>query len=424
MDLNELGINIREEQERREHQYLSRYASFSDESRGRDRTEEPCPMRTIYQRDRDRIIHCKAFRRLKHKTQVFLAPEGDHYRTRLTHTLEVSQIARSIARALRLNEDLTEAIALGHDLGHTPFGHAGERTLNRLCPEGFSHCRQSIRTVEFLEKDGRGLNLTREVRDGILNHRTEGMPYTLEGKVVRLSDKIAYINHDIDDAIRARIFSENDVPHEYSDILGNSTKTRLNTLINDIVANSYGRDDILMSDDIEHAMKSLRQFMFDNLYSNPQAKAYINHDIDDAIRARIFSENDVPHEYSDILGNSTKTRLNTLINDIVANSYGRDDILMSDDIEHAMKSLRQFMFDNLYSNPQAKAEEVKVYKLITELYNYYVSNPDKLPGNYIRFIEEYNQSKERVVCDYIAGMSDHYAIARFEEIYVPRSWKV
>ena len=196
--------------------------------------------------------------------------------------------------------------------------------------------------VEFLEKDGRGLNLTREVRDGILNHRTEGMPYTLEGKVVRLSDKIAYINHDIDDAIRARI----------------------------------------------------------------------------------FSENDVPHEYSDILGNSTKTRLNTLINDIVANSYGRDDILMSDDIEHAMKSLRQFMFDNLYSNPQAKAEEVKVYKLITELYNYYVSNPDKLPGNYIRFIEEYNQSKERVVCDYIAGMSDHYAIARFEEIYVPRSWKV
>lgn len=342
MDLNELGINIREEQERREHQYLSRYASFSDESRGRDRTEEPCPMRTIYQRDRDRIIHCKAFRRLKHKTQVFLAPEGDHYRTRLTHTLEVSQIARSIARALRLNEDLTEAIALGHDLGHTPFGHAGERTLNRLCPEGFSHCRQSIRTVEFLEKDGRGLNLTREVRDGILNHRTEGMPYTLEGKVVRLSDKIAYINHDIDDAIRARI----------------------------------------------------------------------------------FSENDIPHEYSDILGNSTKTRLNTLINDIVANSYGRDDILMSDDIEHAMKSLRQFMFDNLYSNPHAKAEEVKVYKLITELYNYYVSNPDKLPGNYIRFIEEYNQSKERVVCDYIAGMSDHYAIARFEEIYVPRSWKV
>ena len=231
-------MNIRVEQERREHEYLSRYASFSDESLGRDRPEEQCEMRTIYQRDRDRILHCKAFRRLKHKTQVFLAPTGDHYRTRLTHTLEVSQIARSISRALRLNEDLTEAIALGHDLGHTPFGHAGERTLNEICPLGFSHYKQSIRVVELLEKDGKGLNLTKEVRDGIVNHRTSGNPSTLEGKVVRLSDKIAYINHDIDDAIRAKIFSEDDIPKIYTSILGNSTKTRLNTMINDIVLNS------------------------------------------------------------------------------------------------------------------------------------------------------------------------------------------
>ena len=220
-------MNIRVEQERREHEYLSRYASFSDESLGRDRPEEQCEMRTIYQRDRDRILHCKAFRRLKHKTQVFLAPTGDHYRTRLTHTLEVSQIARSISRALRLNEDLTEAIALGHDLGHTPFGHAGERTLNEICPLGFSHYKQSIRVVELLEKDGRGLNLTKEVRDGIVNHRTSGNPSTLEGKVVRLSDKIAYINHDIDDAIRAKIFSEDDIPKIYTSILGNSTKTKV-----------------------------------------------------------------------------------------------------------------------------------------------------------------------------------------------------
>lgn len=204
---NEGGMNIREQQESREHEYIrSITASFSDESRGRDKPEPQCDMRTIYQRDRDRILHSKSFRRLKHKTQVFLAPEGDHYRTRLTHTLEVAQIARSISRALRLNEDLTEAIALGHDLGHTPFGHAGKRTLDKICPLGFSHYRQSIRVVEFLEKDGAGLNLTWEVRDGIVNHRTAGHPSTLEGKVVRLSDKIAYINHDIDDAIKARIF--------------------------------------------------------------------------------------------------------------------------------------------------------------------------------------------------------------------------
>ena len=334
-------MNIREEQEKREHLIFSPYASFSDESRGRDRDEEPCPMRTIYQRDRDRIIHCKTFRRLKHKTQVFLAPEGDHYRTRLTHTLEVAQIARSIARALNLNEDLTEAIALGHDLGHTPFGHAGERTLNSLCPMGFAHYKQSIRVVEFLEKDGQGLNLTWEVRDGILNHRTSGNPSTLEGKAVRLSDKIAYINHDIDDGIRAGI----------------------------------------------------------------------------------LKESDIPSEYTDVLGNSTKERLNTMISDIIMNSIGKNDLVMSEPVRKAMTELRKFMFESLYLNPTAKSEDAKADKLITELYRYYVANTDKLPDTYKRFITEFDERPEQVVCDYIAGMSDQYSISKFQEIFVPKAWK-
>ena len=333
-------MNIREEQEKREHLIFSPYASFSDESRGRDRDEEPCPMRTIYQRDRDRIIHCKTFRRLKHKTQVFLAPEGDHYRTRLTHTLEVAQIARSIARALNLNEDLTEAIALGHDLGHTPFGHAGERTLNSLCPMGFAHYKQSIRVVEFLEKDGQGLNLTWEVRDGILNHRTSGNPSTLEGKAVRISDKIAYINHDIDDGIRAGI----------------------------------------------------------------------------------LKESDIPSEYTDVLGNSTKERLNTMISDIIMNSIGKNDLVMSEPVRKAMTELRKFMFESLYLNPTAKSEEAKADKLITELYRYYVANTDKLPDTYKRFITEFDERPEQVVCDYIAGMSDQYSISKFQEIFVPKAW--
>ena len=334
-------MNIREEQEKREHLIFSPYASFSDESRGRDRGEEPCPMRTIYQRDRDRIIHCKTFRRLKHKTQVFLAPEGDHYRTRLTHTLEVAQIARSIARALNLNEDLTEAIALGHDLGHTPFGHAGERTLNSLCPMGFAHYKQSIRVVEFLEKAGQGLNLTWEVRDGILNHRTSGNPSTLEGKAVRLSDKIAYINHDIDDGIRAGI----------------------------------------------------------------------------------LKESDIPSEYTDVLGDSTKERLNTMISDIIMNSIGKNDLVMSEPVHKAMTELRKFMFESLYLNPTAKSEEAKADKLITELYRYYVANTDKLPDTYKRFITEFDERPEQVVCDYIAGMSDQYSISKFQEIFVPKAWK-
>ena len=265
-------MTIREELENNEFRSLSEYAAFSRNSKGRDREESACDIRTCYQRDRDRIIHCKAFRRLKHKTQVFLAPAGDHYRTRLTHTLEVSQIARTIAKALRLNEELTEAIALGHDLGHTPFGHAGEAALNKVCQEGFSHFEQSIRVVELLEKKGQGLNLTWEVRDGIINHRTSGNPATLEGKIVRLSDKIAYINHDIDDAIRGKILREEDIPDTYTNVLGHSKQERLNTMIYDIVNHSRYQPDILMSEEISQAMKDLRQFMFERVYSNPLAK--------------------------------------------------------------------------------------------------------------------------------------------------------
>ena len=265
-------MNIREKTEQIEAQMLSPYAAHSADSLGRDKEEPECDLRTIYQRDRDRILHCKAFRRLKHKTQVFLAPQGDHYRTRLTHTLEVAQIARTIARSLRLNEDLTEAIALGHDLGHTPFGHAGERALDDVCDIGFKHYEQSIRVVEVLENGGEGLNLTKEVRDGIINHKTSGNPSTLEGQVVRLSDKIAYINHDIDDAIRGRIITENEIPKEYTDILGDTTKKRLDTLIHDVVNNSIDKPKILMSEEIEHAMMDLRVFMFEFVYTNPVAK--------------------------------------------------------------------------------------------------------------------------------------------------------
>ncbi|MGN0513593.1 MAG: deoxyguanosinetriphosphate triphosphohydrolase [Lachnospiraceae bacterium] len=334
-------MNIREKQEEQEKLYLSQYASLSVNSMGRDVYEEPCDVRTVYQRDRDRILHCKSFRRLKHKTQVFLDPEGDHYRTRLTHTLEVSQIARSISRALRLNDDLTEAIALGHDLGHTPFGHAGERALNEVCSDGFAHYKQSIRVVEFLEKDGRGLNLTKEVRDGILNHRTAGNPSTLEGKVVRLADKIAYINHDIDDAIRAGIFTE-----DY-----------------------------------------------------------------------------VPAHLANVLGHTTKSRLNTMINDIIRQSEDKPDIMMSSEIAEAMTELRQFMFESLYTNPAAKSEEIKARKMLIELYGYYMENLDKLPESYLMLMDKRGEKPERIVCDYIAGMSDSYCVSKFSEIFIPLSWK-
>lgn len=334
-------MNNRQVQEAWEYEHLSQYASHSAESKGRDVHEEECDIRTVYQRDKDRILHCKSFRRLKHKTQVFLSPEGDHYRTRLTHTLEVAQIGRTIARALRLNEDLTEAIALGHDLGHTPFGHAGERVLNEVCPYGFRHYEQSIRVVEFLEKDGMGLNLTKEVRDGIINHRTTGKPSTLEGKIIRLSDKIAYINHDIDDAIRGKILREDDIPREYTDILGHSTKERLNTLIHDI----------------------------------------INESID------------------------------------------KPDICMSDNVEAAMTNLRKFMFESVYTNPTAKSEEIKANKMLREMYEYFMTNYTEIPESFRVMEENHNETKERVVCDYIAGMSDQYAVNIFKKIFIPVSWK-
>lgn len=335
-------MSIRETQEMREHEYLSPYAAFSDNSLGRDRYEEPCDIRPIYQRDRDRILHCKSFRRLKHKTQVFLAPEGDHYRTRLTHTLEVAQNARTIAKALRLNEDLAEAIALGHDLGHTPFGHAGERALDEVCREGFRHHEQSIRVVEFLENHGLGLNLTKEVRDGIRNHQTKGHPSTLEGKIVRLSDKIAYINHDIDDAIRGKI----------------------------------------------------------------------------------ILEEDIPTEFTDVLGNSSRKRLNCLIHDIVLNSANKNDIIMSKQVEQAMMGLREYMFESVYLNPKAKGEEYKAVNLIQHLFQYYIEHFEQLPEEFTQYEQKNSESKERIVCDYIAGMSDRFAVAKYRELNIPSSWSV
>ncbi|MBP9995985.1 MAG: deoxyguanosinetriphosphate triphosphohydrolase [Lachnospiraceae bacterium] len=330
---------IRESLEQWEKEYLSPYAMLSMNSQGRLREEEQCDIRPVFQRDRDRILHSKSFRRLKDKTQVFLTPEGDHYRTRLTHTLEVSQNARTIAKALQMNEDLVEAIALGHDLGHTPFGHAGERALDRVCPLGFEHNEQSLRMVDVLEKDGMGLNLTMEVRDGILNHQTSGMPYTLEGQIVRLSDKIAYIHHDMDDAIRGGILTEEDVP------------------------------------------KDIRS----------------------------------------VIGYTTGERLDHFIHDIVTTSYGKDKITMSEPVEKAMKDLRQFMFEEVYKNPEAKSEESKAEELMITLYMYYLGHVNLLPAGMLSMINM-GESKERVVCDYVAAMTDRFAIAKYEEIFVPKSW--
>ena len=335
-------MTIREQLEKREHDILSPYAAYSDASKGRDRWEEPCDLRPIYQRDRDRILHSKSFRRLKGKTQVFLAPEGDHYRTRMTHTLEVSQNARTVAKALRLNEDLTEAIALGHDLGHTPFGHAGERVLNRIYPDGFHHQEQSVRVVELLEKNGRGLNLAREVRDGILNHSTAGTPATLEGKIVRLCDKIAYVNSDIDDAIRGKVILEEQIPVKYKEILGYTLRERLNTLIHDLISNSMGKNDIVQSD-------------------------------------------------------------------VVAD---------------ALKGLRGFMFEHVYVKSAAKAEEGKAEYMIGKLYEYYVEHIEHLPAEYQEMINDNGETVERAVCDFIAGMTDRYAVMQYENLTVPRTWSV
>ncbi len=332
-------MTIRENLEQWEKQYLSPYASFSTESRGRQKDEPHCDVRPVFQRDRDRIVHCKAFRRLKDKTQVFLSPEGDHYRTRLTHTLEVSQNARTIAKALRLNEELVEAIALGHDLGHTPFGHAGERALNRVCPLGFEHSLQGVRTVDRLEKRGQGLNLTYEVRDGILNHQTIGNPHTLEGKIVRLSDKIAYIHHDMDDAVRAGILKESDVPKEIRDVIGSTPSDR-----------------------------------FDHF-----------------------------------------------IHDIVNNSMGKNDIVMSEATGVAMKQMRDFMFEHVYENPVAKSEEAKAEQLMETLYLHFMKHMESLPEEYLNLLSE-GEPKEQVGCDYVGAMTDRFAIATYEDIYIPKSW--
>ena len=334
-------MNIRENQEEKEYRNLSPFASHSRDSRGRERAEQECDIRTCYQRDRDRIIHSKAFRRLKDKTQVFLAAQGDHYRTRLTHTLEVSQTARTVAKALELNEDLVEAIALGHDLGHTPFGHSGEAALDEICPLGFAHYRQSLRVVDLLEKGGQGLNLSWEVRDGILNHRTAGSPSTMEGQVVRYCDKISYIHHDMDDAERAGIFSEDDIP----------------------------------------------------------------------ITLRV------------VLGDSCRERLNTMIHDIVINSAGKDRVQMSAEVEEAMRMLRKLMFQNVYRNPEAKKEEERAKRMLKEMYLYYCEHPAEMSTEYLELIGR-GEPLERVVCDYISGMTDQYSMAKFKQIFMPAAWAV
>ncbi len=338
-------MTIREQIEEREFEILSPYAAFSRNSLGRKRDEEPCDIRTCYQRDRDRILHSKSFRRLKNKTQVFLEPEGDHYRTRLTHTLEVSQIARTIAKALRLNEDLTEAIALGHDLGHTPYGHSGEAALDQIMkeqgyPSGFWHNAQSIRLVEVIERDGRGLNLSREVLDGILNHGMSGRAMTLEGRLVRLADKIAYINHDIDDAIRAKV----------------------------------------------------------------------------------LVEEELPEDCTSVLGKSVKIRLNRMVHDIITQSYGKDDILQSPEIGEAMIGIRQYMFEHVYKSPVVKREEERAKEMLRELYYFYLNHMEEVPQSYRMFLDR-EVPKEVVVCDYISGMTDPYAVQKYLEYFVPKGWQ-
>lgn len=330
---------IREQLEQLERENLSRFACLAVNSQGRERYEEPCPVRTDFQRDRDRIIHSKAFRRLKHKTQVFLSPEGDHYRTRLTHTLEVAQIARTIARALRLNEDLTEAIALGHDLGHTPFGHAGERALDKLMPGGFRHYEQSVRVVEKLEKNGRGLNLTFETRNGILCHTKGEEAVTLEGRIVRLADRIAYMNHDIDDAVRAGVISNDDIPRAITDVLGNTTRTRINSVVLSAVSNTQG-----------------------------------------------------------------------------------DSLRLSDEVQQAFDELHGFMYKSVYSNDYAKHEEKKVPTFIGLLYSYFKEHCEMLPEENRQTAK--TDSLDRAVCDYISGMTDHFAVETFNRIFVPGAWQL
>jgi len=340
---------VREQIEERERRFLCEQATLSSESRGRDRDEPECPIRTCFQRDRDRVIHSKSFRRLKHKTQVFLKPHDDHYRTRLTHTLEVGQIARTIARALRLNEDLVEAIAMGHDLGHTPFGHSGEAALQEIHPGGFEHPAQSLRVVERLEREGAGLNLTFEVRDGIAKHSKglgslspgdrSHLPRTLEGQIVRLSDIIAYVNHDIDDAIRAKILTQDSIPEEIASVLGRSHSGRIGAMVHDVINSTW--------------------------------------------------------------------------------DVGMEFIAMSDQVCHATEQLRAFLHQEVYNHPASAAEFKKAKDLLKQLYAYYLERIDKVPAPAIRQ-EPHNDNQ--IVCDYVAGMTDGYAISRYEEIFLPHPW--
>jgi dGTPase len=343
-------MTVREVLEAQEERVLSPYAQRSANSKGRQVPEPECPVRTAFQRDRDRILHCKAFRRLTHKTQVFLAPAGDHYRTRLTHTLEVAQIARTIARALHLNESLTEAIALAHDLGHTPFGHAGESVLDRLLPGGFRHHEQSLRVVERLERDGRGLNLTAEVRDGIVKHSKgrEGDPLlpaadgpaTLEGQIIRVADLIAYVNHDIDDAVRGGMLREADLPGEYTGVVGRSRTERIGTMVRSVIGESLDQPRIVMGEAVRGA----------------------------------------------VLG------------------------------------LRAFLFDRVYFNPESRREFDKAIAIVESLYRHFLSHPGEIPPEILAA----NQPGDilRAVADYLAGMTDRYALATYERLFLPKPWAV
>lgn len=335
-------MTVREELERLEHRRLNPLAAFSDRSTGRPRPEPEREedVRTCYQRDTDRIVHSKAFRRLMHKTQVFLNPEGDHYRTRMTHTLEVTRIAKTVTRALGLNEDLAEAIAMGHDLGHTPFGHAGEAALTECWGRPFRHNEQSLRVVDILEKDGQGLNLCNEVREGIVGHTGPVLPKTLEGQIVRRADQIAYVNHDIDDAIRAGILTAEDIPK-------------------DIAA---------------------------------------------------------------ILGENQRDRINTLVCDVIFTSREAGSICMTPEIQKALADLRSFMFARVYHNPVAKGEESKAKDMLQMLFRFYVDHPEQLPADFQPQLSF--DGLGRTVCDYIAGMTDNYAIEKFNEIFVPSGWNV
>ena len=328
-------MTIREQQEQRERRMLAPWATFADSSKGRQRDMAPCPYRTCFQRDRDRIIHSKAFRRLSNKTQVFISPEGDHYRARLTHTLEVSQIARTVARALCLNEDLTEAIALGHDLGHTPFGHAGERALAEVCPFGFRHNEQSLRMVDMLEE----LNLTDEVRDGIVCHTGAKKADTPEGRIIHYADRIAYINHDIDDAVRGGLIKSTDIP-QY-------------------------------------------------------------------LRRR--------------LGDSHGSRIDTMVTAMIEYGTAHRQIGMDEQVHDDMMELRQFMFDHVYHGTEAQSEESRAKAMLRSLYQHFVDHPDELPGDYFVLMTR-GEPLERVVCDYIACMTDRYSIAVYKKIFIPKSW--